>query len=75
MESFLFGWIRPLIFKEAILIGIEAYSRVREGFGVGWIEGWFRESSQVCSDGIFVGQLDLRGIFRKLIRFLKGSGE
>ncbi|CAG8853929.1 24986_t:CDS:1, partial [Gigaspora margarita] len=39
-------------------------SRVREGFGVGWIEGWFRESSQVCRDGIFVGQLDLRGIFR-----------
>ncbi|CAG8855035.1 23150_t:CDS:1, partial [Gigaspora margarita] len=39
-----------------------------------WIEGWFRKSLQVCKNGIFVGQLDLRGIFRKLIRFLKRSG-
>ncbi|CAG8843167.1 46413_t:CDS:1, partial [Gigaspora margarita] len=55
MESFLFGWIRLLIFREAILIGIEAYFRVRERFGVGWIKGWFKESSQVCRDSIFVG--------------------
>ncbi|CAG8853249.1 12596_t:CDS:1, partial [Gigaspora margarita] len=32
MESFLFGWIRLLIFKESILMEIEAYSGVREGF-------------------------------------------
>jgi hypothetical protein len=54
MASFLLDWVRPLIFREAILIGIEAYSGVGEEFGVEWFEGWFSDSSQVCKDGMFV---------------------
>ena len=53
-ESFLLDWVRPLIFKEAIFMGKEIYSGTGEGSNTEWFEDWFKEGSQVCSNGMFV---------------------